>query len=292
MTMDTPTHKKWLIISGRSGSGKTICLRSLEDLGFYCIDNLPMTLFPTLLEDNPLTQQRIAISLDARNLPPHQQLHQILTQIKHNANWEIIYFDASDEALLKRFSETRRKHPLSNAHTTLQEAIKRERPLLEAIANAATLLIDTSHLSDVQLRHLIRERIVARSNDHLSILFQSFGYKNGIPADADYVFDLRCLPNPYWQESLRALTGQDQAVIDFLQKNELVQKMQDEIIHFLDIWIPYFEKEKRSYLTINFGCTGGQHRSVYFAEKIAHYYRTQYQQLQVRHRDLHQVLYD
>jgi RNase adapter protein RapZ len=263
-----------------------VCLRSLEDLGFYCIDNLPMTLFPTLMENNTLNQNRIAVSLDARNLPSHQQLHDILTQIKQHASWEIIYFDADDNVLLKRFSETRRKHPLSNAQTSLQEAIKQERTLLEAIANAASLLIDTSHLSEVQLRQLIRERIAARSNEQLSILFQSFGYKNGIPADADYVFDLRCLPNPYWQESLRNLTGQDQAVMDFLQKDPLVQKMQTEITHFLDMWIPYFEKEKRSYLTINFGCTGGQHRSVYFAQTLAKYYQNKYPQVQIRHRDL------
>lgn len=284
--MTNNLEKKWLIISGRSGSGKTVCLRSLEDLGFYCIDNLPMTLFPSLIHNANFSQNRIAVSLDARNLPNAQELHDILLQIKQHHHWEILYFDADDNILLKRFSETRRKHPLSSDKTSLQEAIKEEKILLEAIANAATIVIDTSHLSEIQLRHLIRERIVARSGEHLSILFQSFGYKNGIPADADYVFDLRCLPNPYWQDSLRALTGQDQEVIQFLEANDLVNKMFAEITRFLDLWIPYFEKDKRSYLTINLGCTGGRHRSVYLAERLAQYYSKNYQQVQVRHRDL------
>lgn len=284
--------KKWLIISGRSGSGKTVCLRLLEDLGFYCIDNLPMTLFPSLIRTADLTQNRIAVSLDARNLPSAEKLHDILLQIKQQPHWEILYFDADDNSLLKRFSETRRKHPLSNDDMSLQEAIKKEKILLEAIANAATLFIDTSHLSDVQLRQLIRERIAGRPSDNLSILFQSFGYKNGIPADADYVFDLRCLPNPYWQDSLRALTGQDPAVIHFLEESPLVTKMFTEITHFLDLWIPYYEKDKRSYLTINLGCTGGQHRSVYFAECLTRYYQQKYQHVQMRHRDLHKVRHD
>ncbi|MGA2655071.1 MAG: RNase adapter RapZ [Gammaproteobacteria bacterium] len=278
--------KKWLIISGRSGSGKTVCLRSLEDLGFYCIDNLPMTLFPALINTAHLTANRIAVSLDARNLPSKDELYDILLQIKQHPNWEILYFDADDNVLLKRFSETRRKHPLSDNETSLQEAIKEEKILLEAVTNAATLFVDTSHLSEAQLRHLIRERIAARSNEHLSILFQSFGYKNGIPADADYVFDLRCLPNPYWQDSLRPLTGLDQAVIQYLEENELVKKMFNEITAFLNEWIPCYEKDKRSYLTINLGCTGGQHRSVYFAERLARYYHEKYPQVQVRHRDL------
>ncbi len=290
--MHTTQDKKWLIISGRSGSGKTVCLRSLEDLGFYCIDNLPMTLFPSLLQTTQLTQNRIAVSLDARNLPSASQLHDILLQIKQQAHFEIIYFDADDNILLKRFSETRRKHPLSNDETSLQEAIQQEKTLLEAIANAATLFIDTSRLSDAQLRHLIRERIAARSTENLSILFQSFGYKNGLPADGDYVFDLRCLPNPYWHDSLRALTGQDEAVIHFLEDNDLVKKMFAEITHFLDLWIPYYEKDKRSYLTINLGCTGGQHRSVYFAQCLAKYYQQKYQHVQIRHRDLPKGHYD
>jgi UPF0042 nucleotide-binding protein len=290
--MPNNTDKKWLIISGRSGSGKTVCLRSLEDLGFYCIDNLPMTLFPALIDNADLHQNRIAVSLDARNLPGKEELHAILLQIKQHPHWEILYFDADDNILLKRFSETRRKHPLSDNETSLQEAIKEEKTLLEAVANAATLFVDTSHLSDVQLRHLIRERIAARSTDHLSILFQSFGYKNGIPADADYVFDLRCLPNPYWQDSLRGLTGQDQAVINFLEENHLVNKMFSEITQFLDAWIPCYEKDKRSYLTINLGCTGGQHRSVYFAERLARYYQQKYPQVQIRHRDLTKVRHD
>lgn len=289
--MDTTLHKKWLIISGRSGSGKTVCLRSLEDLGFYCIDNLPMMLFPSLLTAN-LSQNRIAVSLDARNLPEQQQLHDILLQIKKQTGWEILYFDADDNTLLKRFSETRRKHPLSNEQTSLQEAISQEKFLLEPIANAANLFVDTSHLSDVQLRHLIRERIAARSTENISILFQSFGYKNGLPADGDYVFDLRCLPNPYWQEPLRHLTGKDEAVIQFLENSDLVKKMLDEITHFLDLWIPYYEKDKRSYLTINLGCTGGQHRSVYFAEQLAHYYQKTHRYVQVRHRDLSVVKHD
>lgn len=276
--------KKRIIISGRSGSGKSVTLRFLEDLGFYCVDNVPMALFPELM--NILNQRPggIAISLDVRNLPDKAQLLDMINRIREGN--EILYFDADDSILLRRYSETRRKHPLTNESVSLREAIQQERSLLEPVANAAHLVIDTSHLSTAQLHQLISERVAHRPQGKLSMLFVSFGYKNGIPQDADYVFDLRCLPNPYWDTELRPFTGKDPQIIAYLESKDIVKKMQQEIIHFLDEWIPRFIDDKRSYLTIALGCTGGQHRSVYFAEYLAHYYQQHYGYVQIRHREL------
>jgi len=278
-----------IIISGRSGSGKSICLRLLEDLGFYCVDNLPLDLLPSLCQQISTQQDHVAVSVDARSSSTSDltRFDGILSDLKKmQYNPLVIYLDANSDTLLQRYSETRRKHPLTTSWIALKEAIESERRLLSPIANAADLIIDTTGLTGPQLGKLLRERITSLQTNGLSILIQSFGYKYGIPADADFVFDARCLPNPYWQPNLRDLTGLDAAVIEFLQQQPSVQAMQQDITDFLDKWIPYFIADKRSYLTVAIGCTGGQHRSVYLVNHMAQKYRSVYPTILVRHREL------
>jgi UPF0042 nucleotide-binding protein len=279
---------KFIIISGRSGSGKSVALHLLEDLGYYCIDNLPINLLPTLTEKLGERQPLAAVSIDARNLLPDlRQFSDMIQKLKTTADhYEILYFDADNNTLLKRFSETRRKHPLTTPKLTLQEALQQEQQLLQPIAELADLRIDTSRLTSHQLRDLIHERINQRAAQSVSILFQSFGYKLGIPVDADYVFDVRCLPNPYWQAELRSQTGLDSAVADFLQAQPNTKKMLSEIETFLETWIPSFTADNRCYITVAIGCTGGQHRSVYIAEQLAKHFQKKYTNVQVRHREL------
>ena len=199
---------------------------------------------------------------------------------------EIIYLDADHKSLLRRFSETRRRHPLSNSKVSLQEAIEQEHALLRPLSSMADITIDTSHLTQHQLCALIRDRVARENTSRLQLLIQSFGFKNGMPADADFIFDVRCLPNPYWQPDLRALTGCDQAVADFLKAYPEVHQMVEDIIRFLDNWIPRFEADNRSYLTVGIGCTGGQHPSVYITEQLVHLANKLQLHVQVRHRDL------
>jgi UPF0042 nucleotide-binding protein len=279
---------KFIVVSGRSGSGKTITLRVLEDLGFYCIDNMLLSLLPSMTRELLQKHSRVAISIDARNLGSQaEQLAEFLAHVQMTPiRWEILYLDADDSILLKRFSETRRKHPLTDAHTTLQEAIVRERLLLEPLANSADLMIDTSQMTQQQLTQILRNRVAEREIGTLSLLFQSFGYKRGIPADSDFVFDARCLPNPYWIPELRPLTGRDQPVIDFFATNSQVKQMVDQIEQYLSRWIPQFEADNRSYLTVAVGCTGGHHRSVYVCEKLCESFQKQRDHVQVRHREL------
>lgn len=279
---------KLLIISGRSGSGKSICLDLLEDLGFYCIDNLPSNLIPTLAQELPHLPDKVAISIDARNLPPDPLFfNQQINTLKHDKiPFEIIYLDASSACLIQRFSETRRKHPLTNAHTTLEEAIAQERQLLDPISQAADWLIDTTHLSSASLRAQLTERLRFHRTDDMSLLFESFGYKFGIPADADYVFDARCLPNPYWHTELRALRGFDPPIVTFMEQQPIVQQMFRQIQTFLDQWLPHFESMNRSYVTIAIGCTGGQHRSVYLTHVLGHHYQSLRTFVHMRHREL------
>ena len=275
-----------LIISGRSGSGKSVCLKALEDLGYNCTDNLPIS----LLEDFTklyVNQDQIAIGIDARNLPSSLlKFNDYLNNAKKSgAIIKVIYLDADDNTLLKRFSETRRRHPLTTDDVTLIEAIRLEASLLTPIANVADISIHTSSMSSHELKTQILNRIGKNINNQLSLLIQSFGFKNGIPTDADYVFDIRCLPNPYWDVKLRDYTGLDQPVIDFLNSKPLVKTMHDSIIEFMAKWIPLIKENQRSYLTIAVGCTGGQHRSVYLAELLANYYKNSYPTM-VRHREL------
>lgn len=284
---------KLIIVTGLSGSGKSTALHVLEDLGYYCVDNLPASLLPALakemVEQAELNYQQVAVGIDARN--PPADLEQFV-RIRHDLREsgilvEIFFFDADTPTLLQRFSETRRKHPLTSRGLLLPEAIAKERQLLEPLRASAQLCFDTTHTHQHQLRDLIVDRVGRRMGDVLSILFISFGYKHGIPADADYVFDLRCLPNPHWEPHLRPLTGHDRAVVNFLEKSPLVEVMYQVLESFIASWIPHFEADNRSYLTIALGCTGGQHRSVYVTERLGRHFRAQRPNVQIRHRELH-----
>jgi RNase adapter protein RapZ len=287
---DNITHKL-LIISGLSGSGKSIVLNALEDLDYYCIDNLPICLISELAKNIKLSPDGIyantAIGIDARSRRSEiKRFSEILDKLRaNNIEFETIFMQADDDVLLKRFSETRRKHPLTDTQLTLQDAIDKEKQLLAPIADHTDFFIDTSRTNVHQLRDLIRTRIHKHSNS-LSILFQSFGFKHGSVSDADFVFDVRCLPNPHWEAQLRPLTGKDAAVIAFLEQQDVVNEMLQEIQQFLEKWVPHFQQDNQSYLTIAIGCTGGQHRSVYITEKLSQYFTTRFPQVITRHREL------
>ena len=283
---------KLVIISGRSGSGKSTALNLLEDEGFYCIDNLPVALIPqvvTHLRDSQAREHdKVAICVDARNASSDlSNLVNLFTNKPDDVDVDMLFLDADSERLIKRFSETRRRHPLSNKHTALTEAITNERKILEPIADLATLAIDTSNMSLHELRTVIKARLIEKQGSSISILFQSFGFKQGVPVDADIVYDIRILPNPHWDPKLRALTGQHQPVIHFLNEHQQVQDMFDDIKSYLEKWLPLFEHNNRSYLTVAIGCTGGQHRSVYMTERLGKYFSGLYQNVQIRHRELH-----
>ena len=264
-----------VFISGVSGSGKSVALHVLEDLGFYCIDNIPVPLLKPFVDEivwrkDPAFES-VGIGLDARSRPSDLAEVPTLVQSLRDGGLavEIIFLHADNKVLLSRFSETRRKHPLSDENTSLEEAIAKERALLSPIINSAELVIDTTRMSVYALREQIRERVAPRSPGALSIMIESFGYKNGLPANADFVFDVRCLPNPYWEPQLRPLSGKDAPVRAFLDAAPTVQRMVDDIVAFLDEWIPRYQDFQRSYLTVAIGCTGGMHRSVYVAEAVA-----------------------
>lgn len=264
-----------IIVSGLSGSGKSVALHVLEDLGYYCIDNMPAALLKSLVDEvtRPGKQptKRIAVGVDARNrVSDLESLPGYITELrKVDVQTDVLFLQASDDTLLKRYGETRRKHPLADYGTELRAAIASERQLLGPVINTADLVIDTSRSSVYELAEVIRERVDRRKSSMLSVLIESFGYKHGIPADADFVFDMRCLPNPYWTPELRALTGQDDAVKAFLDEQPKFQQMYEDILSYLSRWIPEYVSFDRAYLTIALGCTGGQHRSVYMADKIA-----------------------
>lgn len=279
------------IISGRSGSGKSTALNVLEDAGYYCIDNLPIGMLSELVKHTLVNPQqnydKMAVCIDARNA--HDSLPRIsnlLEALPAYVASEIIYLDASDAALIKRFSETRRKHPLSSRSVALQEALDAERDLLNPIADAATLVIDTSLMNLYELRDIVRNQIIGDGSAQMAILFESFGFKHGIPNDCDLLFDVRCLPNPYWRKELRAFTGQDPEVVEYLEQQALVRDMCGDIQRYLEKWLPVFENNNRSYMTIAVGCTGGQHRSVYISEYLCHYFDQHHGNVQVRHREL------
>ncbi len=283
---------KLIVISGVSGSGKSTALHVLEDQDYYCIDNLPVGLLPEFAKKMQALPGQlgefVAVGIDARNLALDLNHFPEILETLQAAGivCEIIYIDADNEILLKRFSETRRKHPLSDDAIPLQEAIHHERLLLQPIIDRADLCVDTSRSNVHQLRDLIRERVQDKQQAGLSILFESFGFKHGIATDADFVFDARCLPNPHWENKLRALSGQDQAVADFLESQDVVEKYFEQIQTMMTNWIPCFEADNRSYLTIAIGCTGGQHRSVYLTERLGRYFQQQYDNVIIRHRDL------
>lgn len=280
-----------VIISGRSGSGKSTALHVMEDAGFYCIDNLPAALLPALVENMIQSNEKpegIAVSIDARNTVEDLfRFRSIFEQVKTFAvSCEIVFLDAREATLITRFSETRRKHPLSNAGTDLREAIAGEKTLLEPISEMADIRIDTTTLNLYELRDMIQARVVRHAERGLAILFQSFGFKSGVPADADFVFDVRCLPNPHWRNELREYTGLQKPVIDFLGQNPDVQAMLADIRQYLERWIPAFAESNRTYLTVAVGCTGGKHRSVFICEALQQYFAGKFDNVQVRHREL------
>jgi UPF0042 nucleotide-binding protein len=283
-----------IIVSGLSGSGKTVALHHFEDLGFYCIDNVPAALLATMISEITATKDplyaNLAIGIDARNRAADlARLPEVVRDLRaSDIRCEVIFLHAEDHVLLKRYGETRRKHPLSAAGLSLREAIDRERQLLDPIIASAELVLDTTQTSVYELRDIIRRRVGMQEQPGLSILIESFGYKHGIPADADFVFDLRCLPNPYWEMSLRHLTGRDRQVIEFLDAAESVQRMYGDILAFLEGWIPKYIDFQRNYLTVAIGCTGGQHRSVYMAEKLAAALARRYSPVVARHNELPQ----
>lgn len=273
-----------VLISGLSGSGKSIAINVLEDAGYYVVDNLPSALLPQLvghLRDSGCT--RLAVSVDMRSGASVEALPQQLDVLRGMAcDLRLIFLDARDDALIARFSETRRRHPLATADVTLEEAIQRERHALERVAELGHR-IDTSELHPNTLRAWIKDLIAMAPAQGLRLMFESFGFKYGIPLDADLVFDVRCLPNPHYDPQLRPLTGRDQPVIDFLRNIPEVGRMAGDIRRFLADWLPAYVRDNRSYLTVAIGCTGGQHRSVYLAEWLAGQFRDQIEVI-VRHR--------
>lgn len=278
-----------IIISGRSGSGKSTALHVLEDMGYYCIDNLPVGLLPALISRISSSQpaQKISVSIDARNIGTDlETFPEVMEGIDPTVvKTRIIYLDSANPALVKRFSETRRKHPLSNEQRDLTEALELETRLLDPISRMADLTVDTTSLTIHELRDLVRSR-VGGSTMEFAVLFQSFAYKSGVPIDADLVFDVRCLPNPHWKPNLRGLTGLDQPVREFLESHPDVQDMFDSIKDYLEHWLPRFEADNRSYMTIAIGCTGGQHRSVYMCARLHAWFSARWHNVQVRHREL------
>jgi len=281
-----------IIVSGLSGSGKSVALHMLEDIDFYCVDNIPAALLKSFISHTVRgtgdTDPRTAVGLDARNRASEIEMIPVLANElrRSGIDCDLLYLHATDDVLLKRYAETRRKHPLVNAGVGLREAIAAERKLLEPITMAADWVIDTSQMSVHALREVIRQRIDRRGEGRLSLMFESFGYKHGIPGDADFVFDVRSLPNPFWEHSLRDLTGRDAAVIEFLSSHVSVRTMIADLAGFLERRLQEFSLANRSFLTIAVGCTGGQHRSVYIAEKLAEHFRSAHPQVLTRHGSL------
>jgi UPF0042 nucleotide-binding protein len=278
-----------VIVSGLSGSGKSVALHMLEDLDYYCVDNIPAGLLPMFIShtvrSHEPTYGYTAVGVDARNRPAEiASVPKLVAELKRSAvNCEVLFLRADQDVLLKRYSETRRRHPLSRDGLGLAEAIRQEHELLEPIADAADLIIDTTRTSVHELRELIRQRVGGRTEGRMSILFESFAYRHGVPGDADFVFDVRSLPNPYWEPGLARLTGRDAAVIEYLERHPIVAKMYADLVGFLEHWIPELVRTNRSYLTIAIGCTGGQHRSVYLVERLAQHFSAKYAQVHARH---------
>lgn len=273
-----------VVISGLSGSGKSVALKALEDGGYYCIDNLPAELLPGVIDHlNSTGCSDLAVSIDARSATDLTGVPEALDGLRSRVELKVIFLDAKDEELVKRFSETRRRHPLNTGERSLQECIRAERDMLEPISSRAHRL-DTSDLSANNLRDWIRDFCRMRSAA-FTLVFQSFGFKHGIPLDADLVFDVRCLPNPHYDPKLRPYTGRDAPVADFLRSSEMVLSMLGDIRTYLDKWLPAYIADNRSYFTVAVGCTGGQHRSVFFAETLAEHFRPGLQVL-IRHREL------
>jgi UPF0042 nucleotide-binding protein len=286
---DDPNAIHLVVLTGMSGGGKTVALRALEDLEFYCVDNLPSALLPQLVEAatrGDSHRRRIAVGVDVRNRDEDfQHMPQVLSALAETVQVHLIFIDCSDAVLTKRFSETRRKHPLATRRRSLSDAIAEERRLLRPLMAIAERVIDSSDLNVHQLRRLIATGY-AQSTSGLTLMFQSFAFRRGLPLDSDFVFDARCLPNPHWEPTLRPLSGKDAPVREFLERQPLVEEYVADTTRWLDAWLPRFEADDRSYVTISIGCTGGRHRSVYLVEKLATHYRATREGVLTFHREL------
>lgn len=278
-----------VIVTGMSGAGKSLVLHTLEDQGYYCIDNLPLELLNQVLNtERLLKKQKIAIGIDVRSGKNYlQELPRMVITFRNTFKTDIIYLYADKSVLIKRYDETRRKHPLSSSDTSLREAIIKEHDLLLPVQGISDLKINTSTTNIYELASLIKKRICASEDESLSLMFQSFGFKYGTPRDSDFLFDVRCLPNPYWITELRERTGLETEVKNWLASHDLVNKMEYDLTTLIKNWVPHIIESQRAYLTISIGCTGGHHRSVYLTEKLAIYFRDIYKNsVIVQHREL------
>lgn len=276
-----------IIISGRSGAGKSVALRALEDAGYYCVDNIPLDLLPQLTDILSQSQSSVAISLDIRNIPNSTNtLEQTLNTLQKYHQLKIIFLEADRGTLIRRYSDSRRLHPLSLKDLSLEAAIDEEYRYLEPLIQHANFIIDTTHLSTHTLAERLREFLRGNSDKELKIVVESFGFKYGIPLDADYVFDVRFLPNPHWDPTLRPMTGLDAPVAEFLNSHTQVNEFIYLTRNYIDTWLPMLEKNNRSYLTIAIGCTGGKHRSVYIAQQLGEYFQAKRKIVQIQHKSL------
>ena len=276
-----------IIISGRSGAGKSVALRALEDTGYYCVDNIPLDLLPQLTDILSQSQSSVAISLDIRNIPNSANtLEQTLNTLQKYHQLKIIFLEADRGTLIRRYSDSRRLHPLSLKDLSLEAAIDEEYRYLEPLIQHANFIIDTTHLSTHTLAERLREFLRGNSDKELKIVVESFGFKYGIPLDADYVFDVRFLPNPHWDPTLRPMTGLDTPVAEFLNSHTQVNEFIYLTRNYIDTWLPMLEKNNRSYLTIAIGCTGGKHRSVYIAQQLGEYFQAKGKIVQIQHKSL------
>jgi UPF0042 nucleotide-binding protein len=285
-----PSRPRVIVLSGLSGAGKTVALRAFEDLGFYCVDNLPTTLLPALVAaltgGERARSAHIAVGVDVRSRGDLERLPEALSALTGaGVQAELLFLDSNEEMLLKRYSETRRKHPLSDGKRSLPDAIAEERRRLRPLAAIADRVVDSSEMNVHQLRRAIATGFGA-SDGESTLLFESFAYRRGLPPDSDFVFDARCLPNPHWDPRLRPLSGKDAAVREFLVAQPLVGHFLDDIVRLLEEWLPRFEGEDKRYLTVAIGCTGGRHRSVYLAERLAEHFRGKREQVLTFHREL------
>lgn len=281
-----------IIVSGLSGAGKTVALKQYEDLGYYCIDNIPLALVAHMalraLRKLGERYERLAIGVDARETPEEiAKFPKYVDKLREKGvKTHVVFLHANEQTLLHRYSETRRKHPLSSEKVSLIEAIQQEARLLAPIANVADAMYDTTTFSLHELREKILERMPGGGEGKLSVQFLSFGFKHGTPMDADYVFDVRCLPNPHWEPSIREFNGKHPAIIEWLEQREDVHKMLSDIRQFLEHWLPLYRKQDRAYVTIAIGCTGGQHRSVYLVDRLGEIFRTRFDHLIIKHREI------
>ncbi|MFZ0870808.1 MAG: RNase adapter RapZ [Rhodanobacter sp.] len=289
--LDDPQDIHLIVLTGMSGGGKTVALRALEDLEFYCVDNLPSALLPQLvnavIQERRGKRRRIAVGVDVRNRgTDFAHMPAVLSGLAAaGVQVHLIFLDCRDEVLIKRYSETRRRHPLATRGLSLADAIAEERRLLRPLMAIAEKVIDSSELNVHQLRRLVATGY-AQATEGLTLMFQSFAFRRGLPLDADFVFDARCLPNPHWQPHLRPLSGKDAPVREFLDHEPMVGEYYADTVRWLDTWLPRFEQDDRSYMTISIGCTGGRHRSVYLVEKLAAYYRDRREGVLTFHREL------